>query len=141
MKKNENEDDEYRYLQCPDFLIMAMKRHPAAKIADFDNIADTLPDFKQGILEAAEFMYQSESKTLDYEVYIGSELHGFRVRVRFPLVRGKGEEKDLFQRKRVVDVAILDDFALGKYDSKWIDLAFAKVLDWDLEPFKCNDQW
>jgi hypothetical protein len=142
MKVRVTEDDQFRYLSYPNFLIMALKEHPTTKAADFDMIADSLPDFKQGVLEAAEFMFQSESKTLDYEVSISSETYGFRMRVRFPFVKGEGEEKKLFQRKRIVDVAILDNVeSQDMYPRKWADMAFAKVLLWDLEPFKCDDKW
>ncbi len=89
---SKGEDEYYRYEKYPDFLVMISKHHPSVKKADFQSIADALPDFKQGILEAAEFMYQSETTALSYEVTIGSELHDFHVRVRFPFVKGKGEE-------------------------------------------------
>jgi hypothetical protein len=123
-------------------MIMVWKKHPATKKADFGMIAQSLPDFKQGVVEVADFMFERESKMLDYEVSISSELYGFRMRVRFPFVRGEGEEKRLLNGKRIVDVALLDSIEnQDSYPRRWAETAFAKVLNWDLEPFKCDDRW
>ncbi len=131
-------EEEYDVLEYPNFLIMVWKTHPASKNADFDSIANSMNDYRQAVIEAAQFMYENESYVHAYEVTIQPRHYDFEINVSFPYVKGKGGERELFRQKRIVDVS-LKSIKTPSPKDWWFP--FARILDWDLSPFKCNDGW
>ncbi len=131
----------FRALEYPDFGLMVWKRHPALKKAvDFEAIAKALPDFRRAVIEAAEFMLRSETKSLLYDVIIISELHDIKLKIYFPFMKGRGHEARPFRKKRIVAVGVMSLWMNS--DEKYSGQPFAKVFDWDLgERFECESGW
>jgi len=140
-KDIDEENEPFPAIEYPDFDLAVRKDHPAVKKGiDFDAVAGALPDFKQGVIEAAEFMLRSETKSLLYDVIITSELHDIKLKVIFPFIKGRGPEKKPFNKKRIVQVGIID--AWKDVDEKWANKPFAMVIGWDLgERFECTGGW
>lgn len=104
-----------------------LKPHPAAKKADFDLIANSMHDYRQVVIEAAQFMYENESYVHAYAVTIQPRHYDLDTRI-LPFVEGKGREEELFRKKRIVEVrlksikvpsakdylvSVCEDFGLG----------------------------
>lgn len=140
MSEGEFDDasDVFPRFEYPGFTIMLWRSHPSAGKFGPEKIAGALPDLREAVAGAAEFMLGNEATSLVYGVTIDSEVHDIEVRLSFPYVRGKGYEEEVFRgRKRVVRVELLDD---GCDEERWAGLSFARVLNWDLGPvFECDD--
>jgi hypothetical protein len=121
----------YSIIEYPDFSLIVWKRHPALKKGvDFDAIAKALPGFRSAVIEAAEFILRSETKSLLYDVVMISELHDIRLRVYFPFMKGRGPEAKSFKKKRIVAVEVTPLWM--EPEEKYSDQSLAKVVDWDL---------
>jgi hypothetical protein len=140
-KETDEENELFRSIEYPDFDLVVWKLHPAVKKGiDIQAVANALPDFKQGVVGAAEFMLLSETKSLLYDVIIMSELHDIKLKVIFPFIKGRGPEKKPFNKKRIVQVGIID--SRMSVEEKWANQPFAKVLGWDLgDRFECSGGW
>lgn len=118
-------EDEFEVLDYRDFSIMVWKPHPAAKKADFDLIANSMHDYRQVVIEAAQFMYENESYVYAYAVTIQPRHYDFEIHVSFHSSKVKEE---LFRKKRIVEVrlksikvpsakdylvSVCEDFGLG----------------------------